>query len=274
MSLFCCPICGAPLERLEQVYRCPNRHSYDIAAQGYTYLLPVSRKHSKAPGDDKVMSAARKAFLARDYYAPLQRALCRLACDLAPQGTVRVLDSGCGEGYYTAALYHALAQTRKVQLAGIDISKFILRTAARRLKEGEFAVASAYHLPLAADSVDLLLDCFAPLAAEEFRRVLRPGGHFLYVVPAARHLWQFKEVLYDTPYPNEEKREAYPGFSYVDVVPVRDTIHLNCREDIENLLTMTPYVWRTGSAGKERLAVLEELDTEIAFDIHVFRREN
>ena len=162
MSLFCCPICGAPLERLEQVYRCPNRHSYDIAAQGYTYLLPVSRKHSKAPGDDKAMSAARKAFLARDYYAPLQQTLCRLACDLAPQGAVRVLDSGCGEGYYTAALYHALAQTRKVQLAGIDISKFILRTAARRLKEGEFAVASAYHLPLAADSVDLLLDCFAP----------------------------------------------------------------------------------------------------------------
>ena len=55
-------------------------------------------------------------------------------------------------------------------------------------------------------AVELLLDCFSPLALEEFRRVLSPGGTFLYVVPAADHLWQLKEVLYDHPYPNEEKK--------------------------------------------------------------------
>ena len=38
-SLFCCPVCGAPLEREERVYRCPGGHSYDIAKEGYTYLL-------------------------------------------------------------------------------------------------------------------------------------------------------------------------------------------------------------------------------------------
>lgn len=57
-SLFCCPVCGAPLEREERVYRCPGGHSYDIAKEGYTYLLPPNRKHSADPGDDKAMAAA------------------------------------------------------------------------------------------------------------------------------------------------------------------------------------------------------------------------
>ena len=60
-SLFRCPVCGGPLDREERVYRCADRHSYDIAKEGYTYLLPPNQKHSAAPGDDKAMAAARSA---------------------------------------------------------------------------------------------------------------------------------------------------------------------------------------------------------------------
>ena len=59
-SLFRCPVCGGPLDREERVYRCADRHSYDIAKEGYTYLLPPNQKHSADPGDDKAMSAARR----------------------------------------------------------------------------------------------------------------------------------------------------------------------------------------------------------------------
>ena len=40
MSLFRCPVCGAPLNREEHTYCCAAGHSYDIAKEGYTYLLP------------------------------------------------------------------------------------------------------------------------------------------------------------------------------------------------------------------------------------------
>ena len=50
MSLFCCPVCGAPLERGERAYACPAGHSYDLAREGYAYLLPPNQKHSAAPG--------------------------------------------------------------------------------------------------------------------------------------------------------------------------------------------------------------------------------
>lgn len=274
MSLFRCPICGQPLTRNEKTYSCPLGHNYDIAREGYTYLLPVNQKHSSAPGDDRGMAAARRKFLSKGYYRPLRDALCTLAADrtgIAPA----VLDTGCGEGYYTSGIYHALlAAGKSPQMAGIDISKFILRAAAKRERAVEFAVASSYHLPVADKRVDLLVNCFSPLALEEFQRVLKPGGIFLYVVPAADHLWEMKQVLYETPYRNEEKAIPYQGFSYEDILPVDGTITLSCQSDIHALFQMTPYYWNTPKPGIERLAALETLITHIAFRIHIFRREH
>ena len=272
-SLFTCPICAAPLERGERAYACPNGHAYDKAREGYVHLLPANKKHSKAPGDDKGMAEARRRFLSGGYYGHLLAALCALGAEYAPPGEA-VLDSGCGEGYYTSGVYQALRRAgRSVTLAGTDISKAILRRAAKREKDAEFAVASSYHLPVADGSVDLLLNCFSPLAIEEFHRVLRPGGVFVYVVPSEKHLWELKQVLYDHPYPNEVKQTPYPGFSYQEIRHVEAVIHLPCQEDIHALFQMTPYYWKTPRAGAERLAALTALDVTISFDIHVFRRD-
>ena len=127
MSLFRCPICSSPLRRGERAYTCPKGHSYDIAREGYVHLLPANQKHSKAPGDDKAMVAARNRFLSAGHYGPLELAL-RYTGE-----QVTLVDSGCGEGYYTAGVVSALGQDgRTVEAAGVDISKFALRHAARR----------------------------------------------------------------------------------------------------------------------------------------------
>ena len=272
MSLFRCPVCGGPLVREDRAYRCPKGHSYDIAKEGYTYLLPPNQKHSAAPGDDKGMAAARREFLSKGYYTPLLNTLCS-EISARTGDTPALLDTGCGEGYYTAGVYRALLEAGKSpRMAGTDISKSILRLAAKREKGIEFAVASSYHLPVADGAVDVLLNCFSPLALEEFRRVLRPGGVFLYVVPAADHLWELKQVLYERPYPNEEKETPYEGFTYEAIVPVDGRITLVSQADIHALFQMTPYYWKTPKAGAERLAALDVLDCRIAFRIHIFRR--
>lgn len=271
-SLFRCPVCGAPLDRADRVYRCPGRHSYDIAREGYTYLLPPNQKHSAAPGDDRGMAAARREFLSKGYYEPLLNTLCCQILALSGDSPV-IWDVGCGEGYYTAGIYRALTGTgRSPRMAGTDISKSILRYAARRERGIEWAVASSYHLPAADASADVLLDCFSPLALEEFRRVLKPGGHFLYVVPGPDHLWELKQVLYDRPYPNEEKETPYEGFQYEAVVPVESAVTLPCQADIHALFQMTPYYWKTPKAGAERLAALDSLTTRISFRVHIFRK--
>ena len=273
-SLFSCPLCAAPLERTDTGLCCPNRHSFDRAAAGYVHLLPPNRKHSQNPGDDKEMVAARSAFLDGGYYAPLRQALCQLAVDcLADEPAPVVVDSGCGEGYYTAGLWEALVKAGKEpRIAGVDISKFALRRAAKRLREGEFAVASVYRLPIPDGSAQLLLNVFSPLAAEEFARVLRPGGHFLYAVPSRRHLWEMKEVLYEKPYENPVKREDYTGFVWEGVREVRYEITLEDSRDIMALFHMTPYAWKTPRAGVERLEQTERLKVHIGFDLHCYRR--
>ena len=271
-SLFRCPVCGAPLDRADRVYRCPGRHSYDIAREGYTYLLPPNRKHSAAPGDDRGMAAARRDFLSKGYYTPLLNTLCSQILSRSGDFPM-ILDAGCGEGTYTAGIYQALtAAGKSPRMAGTDISKFSLRIAAKREKGIEWAVASSFHLPVADGAADILLNCFSPLALEEFCRVLKPGGLFLYVVPGADHLWELKQVLYDRPYPNEEKETPYEGFTYADIVPVEGSITLPCQTDIHALFQMTPYYWKTPQAGAERLAALDTLTTRISFRIHIFQK--
>ena len=271
-SLFRRPTCAAPLMRGERAYTCPAGHSYDLSAEGYTYLLPANQKHSKNPGDDKQMVAARCAFLDKGYYVPLRNTLTDLAVELTRDIDLpTLLDSGCGEGYYTAGLAEAVPHAR---LAGIDISKFALRRAAKKVPGGEFAVASAYRLPVMDNSIHLLYNIFSPLSAEEFARVLTDGGYFVYVVPSERHLWQMKEVLYDNPYENPVKREDYPGFTWQQVVPLRYTVTLNDSTDIMSLVSMTPYAWKTPKEGVERLSRLSRLETEIGFDIHVYKKSS
>lgn len=270
-SLFTCPICSAPLTREGQSYTCPGGHSYDRAKEGYVHLLPANRLHSKAPGDDRDMAAARTRFLSGGHYAHLCAALQTLALGYTGSGAA-VLDSGCGEGYYTAAVHTALTKAgRTPRTAGVDLSKPSLKLAARRTAACEFAVASVYHLPVGDGQVDLLLNCFSPMAVEEFSRVLKPGGVLLYVVPGPDHLWELKEVLYDKPYRNGEERVEYPGFSYLDVVSASRTLDLD-GDTLQDLFRMTPYFWKTPKAGGERLAALPSLSVQADFRIHAFRR--
>ncbi|USF25713.1 23S rRNA (guanine(745)-N(1))-methyltransferase [Firmicutes bacterium ASF500] len=269
-SLFRCPLCASPLEREANRWSCPAGHSFDRASAGYVHLLPANQKHSKDPGDDKAMVAARSAFLEKGYYQPLREALCQAVTEYAASLPAPVvLDSGCGEGYYTAGLSQALPRSR---IAGVDLSKAALRRAAKRVPEGEFAVASVYRLPLAGGSADVLTNIFSPLAIDEFARVLRPGGLFCYAVPSPRHLWQMKAVLYKEPYENPVKREDYPGFVWREVREIRYTAALDAGADILALFHMTPYAWKTPREGVARLEALDRLRCEIGFDLHLYQK--
>ena len=272
MSLFICPICGEGLDRIHGIYKCSSGHCYDIASEGYVHLLPVNKKHSKLPGDDKHMVLARYRFLSGCYYTPLRTALIDLILRLS-NSSPSLLDSGCGEGYYTQGIAEALKNAEKEpRIVGIDISKEAIRLAAKRTKNAEFAVASAYHLPINDDCMDLVLNCFSPLCEAEFRRVLQRGGYFIYVVPAPRHLWEMKCAIYDKPYENERFSSEYEGFTLKETITVQDRISLTDNQTISDLFTMTPYFWKTSQEGVDRLRGLNELETEIAFDIHVYQK--
>ena len=68
-----CPICGNTLTQLDKRFVCENRHSFDIARQGYVHLLPVQQKHSIAPGDTREQDFPAAVFWNRATTRPLPR---------------------------------------------------------------------------------------------------------------------------------------------------------------------------------------------------------
>ena len=272
MSLFCCPICDAPLERTAGQYRCRGGHSYDIAREGYVHLLPANRKHAKEPGDDRAMVAARSRFLEGGWYSHLRQALCQLAVSRADPEAV-FLDAGCGEGYYTVQMAKALrCVCPQSQAAGVDISKWAVAAACKRDSSVRYAVDSLNHIPMTDGSVDCLTNVFAPLVPQEFHRVLRPGGSFLLVIPGPEHLWELKTAVYDHPYPNHPEDTDLEGFVLEEQAALTGTVRLDCQDDIASLFAMTPYFWKTSPADAAKLESLSSLAVRYEFTLLHYRR--
>ncbi len=274
-SSFICPICKGELEGFEHSLKCEHGHSFDIASEGYTHLLPANKMNSKIPGDSKEMAASRSEFLGKGYYAPLLSTLTETVLKLAHTEDFALLDCGCGEGYYTNSIAKELKnRIPKAKTVGFDISRPSVRHAAKHGKETEYAVASVFDIPVKDESFDLLLNVFSPLSIEEYYRVLKSGGYYIYVVPAARHLWQLKSAIYDTPYENKEEDTPYKDFEHEEKLSLRYTVLIDNQKDIFSLFQMTPYYWKTSAKGAEKVKALSSLETEVAFDIHIYKKQN
>jgi len=274
MQIFHCPICHAALAQNGNSLICSKHHCFDRAAEGYYHLLPSNRMHAKIPGDNKEMVAARRQFLQAGYYQIFSDGINTTAIRLLEgMKEPTVLDAGCGEGYYTARLGNALRQYGFCpRMGGFDISKFAVKSAAKQDKETSYAVASIFDIPVETESCDLLLNIFAPIVPEEFAKALKEGGFLLIAVPSKRHLFGLKEILYDQPYENEQLDTDYPGFTFLERIPIRGEIALHDPLQIQNLFSMTPYYWKTPPSGCERLKEQTVLTTEIGFDLLIYQR--
>ena len=132
MKIFCCPVCGQPLTFAEKEAFCPGGHRFDRARQGYFNLLQSQASAARRHGDDRLMVEARTRFLEQGFYEPLRSCLAELAVEYAPSPCA-VLDTGCGEGYYTQGIAQALAEAGKApHIAAIDISRDSAKAVARR----------------------------------------------------------------------------------------------------------------------------------------------
>lgn len=248
-----CPVCGAKTFDLGSSIRCFSGHSFDKAKEGYVNLL-LKNASGKRHGDDRLMVEARKRFLDKGYYLPL----CEKISDILGSGNI-VLDSGCGEGYYTS--YFAQNNT----LLGIDISKDAVKSAAKRCKNATFAVASTAQLPVADNSLDAVVNIFAPDSPTEFLRVLKSGGRLITAGPLENHLFELKQAVYDKPYKNPPLETEKSGFEIKSTNEVKYKIMLETNEDIEALFKMTPYYYKTSATDQEKLKALTKLTVSLEF---------
>ena len=268
---FRCPKCKGALTVTDGgAAKCSLGHSYDRAKEGYYNLLLTNKGGDH--GDNAEMVEARRTFLDTGAYLPLARRVAELVFEHTRDGGV-LLDVGCGEGYYT----HIIADRARelgaaVDILGFDISRDAVRRAAKRDRTLSLAVASSYDAPLADGAVDTSVNIFSPLALTETARVLREGGVFIMVIPAERHLFGLKSVLYDTPYLNTVDSDELAGFELISRERISYSLTLDTEAKIRALFMMTPYAYRTSREGRERLLSQSRLETEIEFYLFTYRR--
>ena len=267
---FICPKCKKKLNIIDARCVCENGHSFDRARGGYFNLLLGNT--GGVHGDNKEMVLSRRAFLGGGFYEPLAKMLARLVLEFTPECGC-LLDAGAGEGYYTDIVERALYdRDGKSDVSAFDISKDAVREINKKNKRISVAVAGSYHMPIADGEFDTIINTFSPLAVQETRRVLKSGGYFIMAIPDEMHLYDLKEVIYDTPYKNVVDDTAIEGFELVIDEPLHYKFCLKSREEISNLFMMTPYAYRTKPSDKEKVAALDFLECRANFRTLVYKK--
>lgn len=260
-ALFC-PVCHGSLHLKDKTLKCENNHSFDLAKEGYVNLLTNSHKSGDLMGDNKSMALSRQDFLNKGYFESLASFISSYAEENFSEGS-SILDICCGEGYYSSKI----SEKGRYNLYGFDLSKAMVRLAAKRKLDASFFVANLSHIPLKDNSISFGFHLFAPFHEEEFYRVLEKGGKLLTVVPGENHLFELKEKIYDKPYKNDEKLPETSLLKLTDKFKVSQNINLRSNSDIENLFMMTPYYYRTSETDKNKIKSLDSLSVTVDFVI-------
>lgn len=191
-DVFRCPVCfcsfkGAQFEGAQaDSLVCEKGHCFDIAAKGYVNFIPGQKKTKYG----RELFESRRRVYEAGFYRQVAQALAAAVEKHAPAAR-RVLDAGCGEGYYAGAIGDALGSC----VFALDIEKEAVRFGSRRDDALRWMVADISNIPLRDASMDAVLNIFTPSNYAEFSRVLSPGGVLVKVIPGGRYLQEIRALL-------------------------------------------------------------------------------
>jgi 23S rRNA (guanine745-N1)-methyltransferase len=267
------------------VLACTNGHRFDVNRRGFASLIAGSRK---LIGDSAAMLDAREKFLERGWYAGLRDALSEL---VATEPAHRVIDIGCGTGYYLRGVLAGLqdagnappapAASARLGALAVDLSAAAV---ARTVRSGH-ALADTATVGLIADvwsplpirdaAADVLLNVFAPRNPAEFHRVLVPDGLLAVVVPHPAHLQELRaaglalEVHGNKTADLIESLES--GFVLESRRDLTSVLTLS-PDDVAALIGMGPSAHHQGGHATHPFA--EGTDVTVAFRLLGFRRSH
>lgn len=246
---FICPICHDALHLDGTSLRCADRHTFDIAKQGYVNLMPAAKQ---SPFYNKESFANRARILEAGYYDHIRDAVLDAIPSTADFAGLcsgerpAILDVGCGEGFYSRAVQRANPQ---VDVLAFDISKDSIQQAARE-DTGmavKWFVGNLADLPVRDGAIDCVLDVFSPINTAEFHRVMKDDAVVVKVVPGTHHDEQLRELareqLRNTDYSNEHVIEQFCGhFDVLSMRTVSQTLAMP-PADVSTFAHMTPLLF-------------------------------
>ena len=266
-----CPVrhCARPLLPAGRALRCAAGHAFDRARSGYCNLLQPQDRRSRRPGDAKDVVAARRRGFGQQPLQFGEQEIAVAALQPAPAPGDALLDAGCGEGFFLAALARAFT----LEGCGVDISSAAADAAARRAPEHLWLVANADRaLPFADGAFRFVLSSSGRLQPAEFHRVLRADGALLVAVPAADDLIELRAAVLGRGAQLERaarvRRETAPLFRVERESSVRRRAELDAAA-LADALRLSYRGARRRE--QERAAGLVALTVTLAFDLLLLR---
>ena len=291
MGALICPVCRGELSAEAGVLRCEKGHSYDVARSGYVNLLRPGIKSNARSGDPEDMVTARRAFLSRGYYDRYVREAAALVLHFAGgESADTLVHAACGEGHHTLILAESLGAALTF---GVDASKKAAdlaqknANAARREAQAKreraesadspvsgtvrFIAGNIFDMPLADECADAVSVLFAPIPADEARRVLRTGGLLLVCSAGREHLIELRRAVYDEVRFKDAPADVPDGFDLAARENVSYTVDLDGGA-LRELFAMTPFCRRVGEAARERIAASDGSPMTVSVDCAVFSK--
>ena len=215
VDLLRCPRCATGFGLSEGSLRCLRGHTYDIAKQGYVNLTGAAQP---AHADSPAMLTARADLLASGRYAAVEEVLLAVL----PTEIDTVLDVGTGTGHYAASALDVRPGARAI---GLDVSVAACRRAARAHPRLAVVTADAWAgLPVVDAGADVVLSVFSPRNAEEFSRVLRPGGCVITVTPGPDHLDELRSTFGLLGVEGNKERRLTDAFGRVGLITAEQRV--------------------------------------------------
>lgn len=253
-SLFICPLCESPIQIVDlRSFVCLERHTFDIARQGYIYLLT---KPSPTQYDQQLFTARQTVIKESNFFNPLIQKLATLiAKHTTSNRSLTIADMGCGEGSHLHTLCHQLHTETNKQLTciGLDISKEGIMEAAKNYEGFIWLVSDLAQPPIRNHCLDVIINILSPAHYESFHQLLSRHGLMIKVVPGQYYLQELRTFFHydaDKPYSNVHVVQNFKKhFELIEQINVYEQTPLE-QSTLHALVQMTPLTW---NADKEKV---------------------
>ena len=264
-----CIHCGLPLHQEDSSFVCPHHHRFDGAKQGYYYLSKT--KLSPTKYDKELFNARRHIIQNTALYDALHRQFDTIISTQLTKAPTLVIDAGSGEGSHLMRMRQYLPKS--TAFIGADLAKDGIQLATEYNGAIFSIIADLANLPIQDETAEIIFSILSPANYQEFKRILKPHGLVIKVIPNADYLVEVREALAQyhlvepTVYDNSKVLEVFTHhFPDCHRYLIHDKVHLSY-QDKQALLKMTPLAWQLSEEQKEQL--VQSLSNQITLDCTV-----